>query len=103
MTKKGAGESTQEGQHDLEESLRLAVKEPKHIHTKDGGAILALCVHCESPIDLFSGLALNCLICSKMRGPSLHVSMLAWAQTQGLRAIDCLLTVNNCLHTIVRS
>ncbi|CAL5229178.1 g12453 [Coccomyxa viridis] len=36
----------QEGHHDLEKSLQLAVKEPKHIHTSDGGAILALCVHC---------------------------------------------------------
>ena len=46
MTKKGAVELVQEGHRDLEESLRLAVKEPKHIHTEDGGAILALCVHC---------------------------------------------------------
>ena len=58
----------QEGHHDLEKSLQLAVKEPKHIHTSDGGAILALCVHCES----MSGPpqhALNSLICSKMRSP----------------------------------
>ncbi len=41
----------QEGHHDLEQSLRLAVKEPKHIHTRDGGAILALCVHCKSISD----------------------------------------------------
>lgn len=50
MTKKGAVESMQEGHHDLENSLRLAVKEPKHIQTKDGGALLALCVHCEPPV-----------------------------------------------------
>ena len=47
MTKKGAVESMEEEQHVLEEALRFAVKEPKHIHTNDGGAILALCVHCE--------------------------------------------------------
>ena len=41
----------QEGHRELEESLRLAVKEPKHIHTSDGGAILALCVHCKSTIN----------------------------------------------------
>lgn len=44
MIKKGAVESKH---HDLEHSLQLAVREPKYIHTKDGGALLALSVHCK--------------------------------------------------------
>ena len=44
MIKKGAVESKH---HDLEHSLQLAVREPKHIHTKDGGALLVLSVHCK--------------------------------------------------------
>lgn len=72
MTKKGAVVSVHEGHRVLEESLRLAVKEPKHIHTEDGGAILALCAHCEyirSP----PHLPLNCLICSKMRSATRQI------------------------------
>ena len=48
MTKKGVEESKEEGHNDLEESLSLAVKEPRHVHTNDGGALLALCIHCRS-------------------------------------------------------
>lgn len=39
--------SNQGGDRSLEELLPLAVREPKHVATKDGGALLALCVHCK--------------------------------------------------------
>ena len=46
MEKKGPAGSKQSGEQGLDQLLQAAVREPRHVQSKDGGALLALCVHC---------------------------------------------------------
>ena len=61
MEKKGAAGSKQSGEQGLDQLLQLAVREPRHVQSKDGGALLALCVHCARQLG-------SCLKC-----PLLHI------------------------------
>ena len=92
MTKKGAVEPIQKEHRDLEKSLRSAVKEPKHIHTNDGGAILALCVHCKSSIGP-PQYSPKCLICSKMRSLLRRIPCLC-GREQDSRAMTIIVCIN---------
>ena len=46
MEQKGAAGLKQSGEQGLEQLLQLAVRQPRHVNSEDGGALLALCVHC---------------------------------------------------------
>ena len=61
MEQKGADRSKQSGEQGLDQLLQSAVREPRHVQSKDGGALLALCVHCAHQLS-------SCLKC-----PLLHV------------------------------